>query len=81
MMSPWLTPKLESTRLLVKYGRDTENKKYHFRLYASWMNTERTVQIKSVNKKYSCARTFSFGHLASLEWITVHLVQKTLLEK
>ncbi|KAL4566065.1 hypothetical protein LXL04_030175 [Taraxacum kok-saghyz] len=72
--------KLESTRLLAKCGRDTDKKSRPFRLYASWMNTERTVQVKSMNKKHLCARTFNFGHLVSPEWIASHLVKELILK-
>lgn len=72
--------KLESTRLLAKCGRDTDKKSCPFRLYASWMNTERTVQVKSMNKKHLCARTFNFGHLVSPEWIASHLVKELILK-
>ncbi|KAL4583549.1 hypothetical protein LXL04_008127 [Taraxacum kok-saghyz] len=72
--------KLESTRLLAKYGRDTDKKTWPFRLYASWMNKERTVQVKSMNKKHLCARTFTFGHLVSHSWIAYHLVKELILK-
>ncbi|CAI9268268.1 unnamed protein product [Lactuca saligna] len=68
--------KLESTRLVARCGRDTDKKKCDFRLYASWMNTERTVQVKSMKKKHSCSRKFTFGHLVSPQWIASHLVKE-----
>lgn len=40
------------------------------------MNTERTVQVKSMKKKHSCSRKFTFGHLVSPQWIASHLVKE-----
>jgi len=72
--------KLESNRLVARCGRDSSTKKCPFRLYASWMNTERTVQIKSMKAKHKCSRSFTFGHLVTPEWLGSHIVKELVLK-
>ncbi|GJT96953.1 RNA-directed DNA polymerase, eukaryota, reverse transcriptase zinc-binding domain protein [Tanacetum coccineum] len=50
-------------RLLAKCCRDAKDRKCPFRLWASWMQNERSFQIKKLNDEHSCSRTYEYGTL------------------
>lgn len=43
-----------------------------FRLWASWMSTERTFQIKSLIPTHKCSRNFDLSPLVNFKWIAKH---------
>ncbi|GJU27358.1 (R)-mandelonitrile lyase-like protein [Tanacetum coccineum] len=54
-------------RLLAKCCRDAKDRKCPFRLWASWMQNERSFQIKKLNDKHSCSRTYEYGTLITIK--------------
>ncbi|GJV04025.1 zinc finger, CCHC-type containing protein [Tanacetum coccineum] len=40
-----------------------------FRLWASWMTTERSFQIKSLHPEHKCSRNYKLGSLVTYKWI------------
>ncbi|XP_071713451.1 uncharacterized protein [Rutidosis leptorrhynchoides] len=42
-----------------------------FRLYASWMQSEYSFQIKTLIKDHNCSRQFDLGSLVTYKWITI----------
>ncbi|GJY15311.1 calcium/proton exchanger [Tanacetum coccineum] len=40
-----------------------------FRLWASWMSTERSFQIKTLYPEHKCCRNYSLGSLVTYRWI------------
>ncbi|CAI9263650.1 unnamed protein product [Lactuca saligna] len=58
--------KNDKNRLLVKCCKDKEPS-CPFRLWASWMQEERTFQIKSLKSSHNCGRVFKIG-LVNYKW-------------
>ncbi|GJV73923.1 hypothetical protein Tco_1493918 [Tanacetum coccineum] len=40
-----------------------------FRLWASWMTTEQSFQIKSLHPEHKCSRNYKLGSLVTYKWI------------
>ncbi|CAI9283210.1 unnamed protein product [Lactuca saligna] len=56
--------KNDKTRLLVRCCKTSEGKAAcPFRLWATWMSSEKSFQIKSLRNEHNCARTFKFGEM------------------
>ena len=66
-------------RLLAKCCRDDKEKKCPFRLWASWMQNEKSFQIKSLNDKHACSRTYEFGSLITSNWIARNYAKKIMV--
>ncbi|PWA80923.1 calcium/proton exchanger [Artemisia annua] len=49
-----------------------------FRLFASWMSTEMSFQIKSLKPKHRCSRNYNLGSLVTYKWIA-HQYAKELI--
>ncbi|GKC64614.1 hypothetical protein Tco_1097212 [Tanacetum coccineum] len=47
-----------------------------FRLYASWMSTEHSFQIKSLKPEHNCSRNYNLGSLVTYRWIAHLLASK-----
>nr|KAJ0192210.1 hypothetical protein LSAT_V11C800448620 [Lactuca sativa] len=68
-------------RLLVKCCKGKTNKQDKgcpFRLWATWMTSEKSFQIKSLNDRHNCARIFKFGSIVTYRWIGNHFVNQIL---
>ncbi|GJY94916.1 transposase, MuDR, plant [Tanacetum coccineum] len=66
-------------RLLAKCCRDDKDNKCPFRLWASWMQNEKTFQIKKLNDEHSCSRTFEYGTLITSNWIARNYAKKIMM--
>nr|GEU53585.1 calcium/proton exchanger [Tanacetum cinerariifolium] len=51
-----------------------------FRVYASWMSTERSFQIKSLKLEHNCFRNYNLGSLATYRWIAHHYAKQLIAE-
>ena len=49
-----------------------------FRLWATWMSTEHSFQIKSLIPTHQCSRNFKLGTLVSYQWIGSHYTKDIL---
>ncbi|CAI9284491.1 unnamed protein product [Lactuca saligna] len=71
--------KNDKTRLLVRCCKTSEGKAAcPFRLWATWMSSEKLFQIKSLHNEHNCARTFKFGSVVTYSWIGKHFVNDIL---
>ncbi|GJR35974.1 hypothetical protein Tco_1211658 [Tanacetum coccineum] len=66
-------------RLLAKCCRDAKDRKCPFRLWASWMQNERSFQIKKLNDEHSCSRTYEYGTLITSNWIARNFAKKIMM--
>ena len=66
-------------RLLAKCSRDNEDKKCPFRLWASWMQEEKSFQIKTLNDKHVCSRTYEYGSLITSNWVARNYAKKIMV--
>ncbi|GJT01656.1 hypothetical protein Tco_0822825 [Tanacetum coccineum] len=65
--------------LLAKCCRDEKDKNYLFRLWASWMQNEKSFQIKKLNDKHACSRTYEYGTLITSNWIARNYTKKIMI--
>ncbi|GJW14977.1 calcium/proton exchanger [Tanacetum coccineum] len=49
-----------------------------FRLWASWMGTENSFQIKSLKAEHKCARNYNLGSLVTYTWIAHHFTKEII---
>ncbi|CAI9268898.1 unnamed protein product [Lactuca saligna] len=71
--------KNDKTRLLVRCCKTSEGKAtYPFRLWATWMSSVKSFQIKSLINEHNYARTFNFGLVVTYPWIGKHFVNDIL---
>ncbi|CAI9297266.1 unnamed protein product [Lactuca saligna] len=71
--------KNDKTRLLVRCCKTSEGKAAcPFRLWATWMSSEKSFQIKSLRNEHNYARTFKFGSVVTYSWIGKHFVNDIL---
>ncbi|XP_023744459.1 uncharacterized protein LOC111892634 [Lactuca sativa] len=69
----------DKERVLVRCGKPKKNEQEcPFRLWASWMSNERTLQIKSLETNHTCARIFHGGSLVTYKWIAKHFTKEIL---
>nr|KAJ0197067.1 hypothetical protein LSAT_V11C700376280 [Lactuca sativa] len=68
--------KCDSTRIFVRCGKRNEDNGCPFRLYASWMFNERSIQIKTLEATHVCGWKFKLGSMVTLEWIGRHYITK-----
>ncbi|GJU09370.1 hypothetical protein Tco_1131766 [Tanacetum coccineum] len=50
-----------------------------FRLWASWMQNERSFQIKTLYSDHKCARDYNLGSLVTFRWIAKHYAKEIIL--
>lgn len=61
-------------KLLVVCGPESRSENgCPWRLWASWMSTERSFQVKSLHDDHRCGRSYSLGHYFGLHQKRVHL--------
>ncbi|CAI9281649.1 unnamed protein product [Lactuca saligna] len=70
--------KNDSHSLLVRCCKDSKNPSCPFRLWASWMSSERSFQIKSLVDDHNCSRVFKFGSIVTYKWIGKHFKNQLL---
>ncbi|PWA64249.1 hypothetical protein CTI12_AA346450 [Artemisia annua] len=51
-----------------------------FRLFASWMSTENSFQIKSLKSKHKCSRNYNLGSLVTYKWIAHHFAKELIAD-
>ncbi|PWA92239.1 hypothetical protein CTI12_AA081420 [Artemisia annua] len=68
-------PKVKWTRMKVGAHR---GKHCPFRLWASWMSSERSFQIKTLYSDHRCARNFNMGSLVTFRWIARHYAKEII---
>ncbi|GJZ40779.1 calcium/proton exchanger [Tanacetum coccineum] len=51
-----------------------------FRLYASWMSTEHSFQIKSLKPEHNSSRNYNLGSLVTYKWIAHHYAKKLIAD-
>ncbi|XP_076921988.1 uncharacterized protein LOC143583617 [Bidens hawaiensis] len=61
--------KIETKRLHVVCGNKDVGYACPLRLWASWMQGEKSFQIKSLNDNHNCSRIYSLGSLVTASWI------------
>ncbi|GJW58169.1 hypothetical protein Tco_0104900 [Tanacetum coccineum] len=49
-----------------------------FRLWASWMQKERSFQIKTLYSDHKCARDYNLGSLVTFRWIAQHYANEII---
>ncbi|GJU85922.1 calcium/proton exchanger [Tanacetum coccineum] len=61
--------------------RVLEQKGHHcpFRLWSSWMSSERSFQIKSLYSNHRCTRNYNMGSLVTFRWIARHYARDIIL--
>lgn len=67
-------------RILAKCSKDNLKRKCPFRLWASWMKTEKSFQIKTLVEKHSCARAYEFPYLVNSNWIARNYAKKVMVK-
>jgi len=72
--------KSSATRLQAKCGTDRKGKSCPFSMWASWMNTERSFQVKGFNDKHTCIRDFRRSSLVNPEWIAKHFIKQLCMK-
>ncbi|PWA66859.1 hypothetical protein CTI12_AA112880 [Artemisia annua] len=68
--------KRKSVRVVDKKGKNVCG----FRLFASWMSTEMSFQIKSLKLKHRCSRNYNLGSLVTYKWIAHHYAKELLAD-
>ncbi|GKF25624.1 reverse transcriptase domain-containing protein, partial [Tanacetum coccineum] len=63
-------------RLLAKCCRDEKDRKCPFRLWASWMQNEKTFHIKKLINEHACSKTYEYGTLITSNWIAKNYAKK-----
>ncbi|PWA95914.1 hypothetical protein CTI12_AA045570 [Artemisia annua] len=69
-------PKVKWTRMKVGAHK---GKHCPFRLWASWMSSERSFQIKTLYSDHRCARNFNMGSLVTFRWIARHYAKEIIM--
>ncbi|GJV43299.1 hypothetical protein Tco_1427835 [Tanacetum coccineum] len=49
------------------------------RLWASWMQNEKSFQIKKLNDEHACSRTYEYGILITSNWIARNYAKKIMI--
>nr|GFA48319.1 calcium/proton exchanger [Tanacetum cinerariifolium] len=49
-----------------------------FRLWASWMSTEKSFQIKTLYPDHKCCRNYNLGSLVTYRWIAEHYAREII---
>ena len=73
---PLKVTKSSRERLQVKCGTDKKGVRCVFKLWASWMKQERSIQIKGLNEKHTCIREFKHGTLINPDWLAKQFLKE-----
>ncbi|GKC65735.1 hypothetical protein Tco_1098333 [Tanacetum coccineum] len=67
------------TKERIKRVKDTPSSHYcTFRLWASWMSSEKSFQIKSLYPDYKCSWNYNIGSLVTYKWIASHYAKEII---
>ncbi|GJZ98932.1 multidrug resistance-associated protein 5 [Tanacetum coccineum] len=66
-------------RLVAKCSKDNQEKKCPFRLWASWMQSEKSFQIKNMIDEHVCSKTYEYGSLIKSNWIARNYAKKIMI--
>ncbi|GKA49751.1 calcium/proton exchanger, partial [Tanacetum coccineum] len=67
------------TKERIKRVKDTPSSHYcTFRLWASWMSSEKSFQIKSLYPDHKCVRNYNMGSLVTYKWIASHYAKEII---
>lgn len=75
-VSEKVRPKIKWTRMRVKEHKGVQ---CPFRLWASWMSSERSFQIKTLYSDHRCSRNFNIGSLVTFRWIARHYAKEIIM--
>ncbi|GKC07159.1 hypothetical protein Tco_0998769 [Tanacetum coccineum] len=70
------TSKIKWTRMRVQ---EHKGKSCPFRLWATWMSSEKSFQIKSLYPDHRCTRNYNLGSLVTFKWIARHYVNEIIM--
>lgn len=70
-----VTPK----RIFAKCNKDNLDRKCPFRLWASWMQFEKSFQIKTLVDDHACSKTYEYGTLITSNWIARNYAKTIML--
>ncbi|PWA76341.1 hypothetical protein CTI12_AA235510 [Artemisia annua] len=76
--SPAKVPKKGRIKRKAVKSSDKEKDVCGFRLFASWMSTENSFQIKSLKPKHKCSRNYNLGSLVTYKWIAHHFAKELI---
>ncbi|KAL4571792.1 hypothetical protein LXL04_018557 [Taraxacum kok-saghyz] len=68
--------KSSSIRLQAKCGYDNKRKRCPFKIWASWMNNERSFQVKGLTSKHTCVRQYKHATLVNPDWIAKQFLKQ-----
>ncbi|GKA69545.1 splicing factor [Tanacetum coccineum] len=66
------------TKSKIASSRKSGQPQCGFRLWASWMSTENSFQIKSLKAEHKCARNYNLGSLVTYKWIAHHFAKEII---
>ena len=78
--SPAKVPKRGRVKRKAVRSVDKEEKVCGFRLFASWMSTENSFQIKSLKSKHKCSRNYNLGSLVTYKWVAHHFSKELIAD-
>ncbi|GJT28884.1 hypothetical protein Tco_0909159 [Tanacetum coccineum] len=70
------TSKIKWTRMRVQ---EHKCKLCPFRIWATWMSSEKSFQIKSLYPDHRCTRNYNLGSLVAFKWIARHYVNEIVM--
>ncbi|GJS16432.1 hypothetical protein Tco_0410904 [Tanacetum coccineum] len=68
------------TKSKIASSRKSGQPQCGFRLWASWMSTENSFQIKSLKAEHKCARNYNLGSLVTYKWIAHHFAKEIIAD-
>lgn len=68
--------KSANDRLQAKCGVDKKGKRCQFNMWASWMNSERSFQIKGLDENHTCVRDYRHPTLVNPTWIAKQFLKQ-----
>ncbi|GJX63051.1 hypothetical protein Tco_0295951 [Tanacetum coccineum] len=69
----------DGKRLLTRCSRNADGKpECTYRMWASWMQKERSFQVKSLVDEHCCSRIYEFGTLITCNWIARNNAKKIM---
>ncbi|GJW14730.1 RNA-directed DNA polymerase, eukaryota, nucleotide-binding alpha-beta plait domain protein [Tanacetum coccineum] len=66
------------TKSKIASSRKSSQPQCGFRLWASWMGSENSFQIKSLKAEHKCAINYNLGSLVTYKWIAQHFAKEII---
>ncbi|GJZ67395.1 calcium/proton exchanger [Tanacetum coccineum] len=66
------------TKSKIASSRKSSQPQCGFRLWASWMGSENSFQIKSLKAEHKCAINYNLGSLVTYKWIAHHFAKEII---